>query len=476
MPSSASPAASPPPAGGDARPRLQRVLGLWDLLLFGIVLVNPAGPLGFFGVLNQQGHGHAATSILLAMLAMLMTAVSYGRMARAYPSAGSAFSYVGQEIHPVLGFATGWAILLDYLVFPAIAVVWISQQSHVFFPGLPYWLFVLAFTAAITALNVQNVRMSSRVNLGLTAGMGLVILIFLAAAAHYVLGHPHSQAGFFTRPFYDPATWDWRAIAGSTSLGVLTYIGFDGISTLAEEAREPRRHILPAAVLTCLAIGIICVAEVYAAQLLWPVAEPFPDLDTAFTFVAQRAWAPLFGVVGVTLAVANFGSGMGAQAATARLLYGMGRSGALPERFFGQIEPRRFVPRNNVLLVGAIAGIAAIVLPLVAGEATGYELGANMLNFGALLAYMGVNVSAFMRYYWRAARRHWINALIPAIGFAVCLVLWWNLNFRARLFGLLWMVTGIAYGAYKTRGYRVNALSFETPRESADAQTPTPAG
>ncbi len=463
MPSSASPTASSPPAGGDAGPRLQRVLGLWDLLLFGIVLVNPAGPLGFFGVLDQQGHGHAATSILLAMLAMLMTAVSYGRMARAYPSAGSAFSYVGQELNPLLGFATGWAILLDYLVFPAIAIIWIAQQSHVFFPGLPYWLYVLVFTAAITALNVQNVRMSSRFNLALTAGMGLIIGIFLIAATRYVLAHPHAEPGFFTRPFYDPQTWDWRAIAGSTSLGVLTYIGFDGISTLAEEARNPRRDILPAAVLTCLAIGIICVAEVYAAQLVWPGTEPYPDLDTAFTFVAQRAWAPLYGVVGFTLALANFGSGMGAQAATARLLYGMGRSGALPGRFFGQIEPVRHVPRNNVLLVGVIAGCAAIVLPAVAGEATGYELGANMLNFGALLAYMGVNLSAFMRYYWRADRRHWINALIPTIGFTVCLVLWWNLNFRARMFGLVWIVAGILYGAYKTRGFRLNNLSFEPP-------------
>jgi amino acid transporter len=465
MPSSAGSAAPPPLEGGGARPRLRRVLGLWDLILFGIVLVSPTGPLAFFGVLNERGRGHAATSILLAMFAMLMTAVSYGRMARAYPSAGSAFAYVGQEINPVLGYATGWGIMLDYLVFPAIAIIWIGQQMHVFFPAMPYWLCVTIFAGVITGLNVQNVRMSARVNLALTAGMGLIILIFLAAAARYVLGHPHGGGEFFTRPFYDPQTWSWKAIAASTSLGVLTYIGFDGISTLAEEAREPRRHILQAAVLTCVAIGIICVLEVYAAQLVWPVSEPFPDLDTSFTFVAQRVWAPLFGVVGFTLLVANFGSGMGAQAAAARLLYGMGRSGALPEWFFGRIEPKRRVPRNNVLLVGAIALFAAIVLPAVAGEATGYELGANMLNFGALLAYMGVNAAAFMRYYWRAPEKRLVNAIAPAVGFVVCLLLWWNLNVRARTFGVIWMAAGIAYGAWKTRWFRVNRLSFESPAE-----------
>lgn len=466
MPSNASPAVSSPPHGGDPRRRLQRVLGLWDLVLFGIVLVSPTGPLAFFGVLNERGRGHAATSILFAMFAMLMTAVSYGRMARAYPSAGSAFAYVGQEINPVLGYATGWGIMLDYLVFPAIAIIWIGQQMHVFFPAIPYWLCVTAFAGVITGLNVQNVRMSARVNMALTAGMGLIILIFLVAAARYVFGHPHGGGGFFFRPFYDPQTWNWRAIAASTSLGVLTYIGFDGISTLAEEARDPRRHILLAAVLTCVAIGIICILEVYAAQLVWPISEPFPNLDTSFTFVAQRVWAPLYGVVGFTLLVANFGSGMSAQAAAARLLYGMGRSGALPEGFFGQIEPKRHVPRNNVLLVGAVALCGAIVLPIVAGEATGYELGANLLNFGALLAYMGVNAAAFMRYYWRAEEKRLVDAIAPSVGFVVCLLLWWNLNVRARIFGAVWMAAGIAYGAWKTRGYRVNRLSFESPLES----------
>ena len=171
-----------------------------------------------------------------------------------------------------------------------------------------------------------------------------------------------------------------------TSIAVLTYIGFDGISTLSEEAENPRRNILLATVLTCLVIGILSAVEVYAAQLIWPAIAAFPDVDTAFVHVAGRAWVPLFAIIGFTLLVANFGSGMGAQLGAARLLYGMGRSNALPKSFFGVVDPKHAVPRNNVLFVGAIALLGAFVMS--------YDLGAEMLNFGALIAFMGVNAAA----------------------------------------------------------------------------------
>src|SRR5882724_12677540 len=192
--------------------------------------------------------------------------------------------------------------------------------------------------------------------------MGGVIAIFYVVAALYIFGNSHDGAAFFTRPFYDPQTWDTKLVLGGTSLAVLTYIGFDGISTLSEEAENPRRNILLATVLTCVVIGLLSALEVYAAQLLWPASEPFPNLDTAFTYVAGRAWQPLFAVVGFTLVVANFGSGMGAQLGAARLLYGMGRSKALPQSFFGVVDPKRHVPRNNVVFVGMVALAGALLV------------------------------------------------------------------------------------------------------------------
>ena len=444
-------------------PRLRRALTLSDLILYGVIVIQPVAPMSVFGVLSQRGHGHVVTTILIAMVAMLFTAISYGRMARAYPSAGSAFTYVGQEINPALGYVTGWSMVMDYMLNPMICIIWISQQAHDFAPGIPYWGWAIFFALVFTGLNIQGVKTSARVNTGLAMGMGVVIAIFFVAAARYIFGNPHGGPGFFTRPFYDPQMWNAKAVLGGTSIAVLTYIGFDGISTLSEEAENPRRNILLATVFTCLVIGILSALEVYAAQLVWPASQSYPNVDTAFTYVSGRAWRPLFAVVGFTLVVANFGSGMGAQLGAARLLYGMGRSKALPQSFFGVVDPKRRVPRNNVLFVGGLALAGAFLLPAVAGAATGYELGANLLNFGALIAFMGVNAAAFVRYYLREQEKKLVNLVPPVLGFFICFILWWNLSTKARIFGALWMAVGIAFGAWKTRGFRGDLVDFELP-------------
>ena len=199
---------------------------------------------------------------------------------------------------------------MDYMLDPMICIIWCSQQAHVFAPGVPYAVWAIFFGAVFTGLNIQGIKTSARVNTVLAAGMGAVVAIFFVAAARYIFGNPHDGAAFFTRPFYDPQMWDMKSVLGATSIAVLSYIGFDGISTLSEEAENPRRNILLATVLTCLVIGILSAFEVYAAQLIWPATQPFPNSDTAFTYVAGRAWAPLFAIVGFTLLVANFGSGM----------------------------------------------------------------------------------------------------------------------------------------------------------------------
>src|SRR5438445_2919224 len=354
---------------------------------------------------------------------------------------------------------------MDYMLNPMICIIWISQQAHDFAPGIPYWGWAIFFALVFTGLNIQGVKTSARVNTGLAMGMGVVIAIFFVAAARYIFGNPQGRSGLFTRPFYDPQMWNAKAVLGGPSLAVLTYIGFDGISTLSEEAENPRRNILLATVLTCLVIGILSAMQVYAAQLVWPASEAYPNVDTAFTFVAGRAWQPLFAIVGFTLVVANFGSGMGAQLGAARLLYGMGRSSALPKSFFGAVDPKRRIPRNNVLFVGALALAGAFLLPAVAGVATGYELGANLLNFGALIAFMGVNAAAFVRYYVRAQEKKLGNLVPPILGFFICFLLWWNLSTKARVFGALWMAVGIAFGAWKTRGFRGDLVNFELPPE-----------
>ena len=439
-----------------AGPRLRRTLTLRDLILYGIIVIQPVAPMSVFGVLSQRGRGHVVTAILIALVAMLFTGISYGRMARAYPSAGSAFTYVAQEVNPAVGYITGWSMVMDYMLNPLICTIWCAEQTHQFAPGIPLWGWKVFFAIVFTLLNIQGIKTSARINTIMAILMGAVVAVIFAAAARYILGHPHAEQGFFTRPFYDPRTFTYAGLFGCTSIAVLTYIGFDGISTLSEEAENPRRNILLATVMTCVVIGLLSAVEVYVAQLIWPAVEKFPDLDTAYVYVAARAWKPLFPIVGFTLLLANFGSGMGAQIGAARLLYGMGRSNALPKSFFGVVDERHRVPRNNVVFVGAVALLGAFLLS--------YERGAEMLNFGALIAFMGVNFAAFLRYYVRAQEKKLTYLVPPVLGFFICLALWLNLSRPAKLYGSIWMAAGILFGIWKTRGFR-EQLSFELPPE-----------
>jgi len=439
--------------GAAAAPKLRRALGLRDLVLYGIVVIQPTAPMPIYGVVSVQARGHVVTAVLIAMVAMLFTAISYGRMARAYPSAGSAFTYVGQEIHPALGYVVGWGMVMDYLLNPLICTILCSQLAGNFAPGVPYVVWAVFFAGLFTALNLFGIQIAAGINDTLAIGMGIVIAVFFVAVAHFVFVAPPAGPGFWWHPFFDPKTFDLRLVLGGTSLAVLTYIGFDGISTLSEEAKNPTRDILFATVLVCLITGLLAGCEVYAAQLIWPADKPFPNVDTAFVHVAGMAggaWLML--LINGTLLVATIGSGMGSQLGAARLLYAMGRSDALPRAFFGVLDPVRQNPRNNVLFAGALALIGALTMS--------FERGVELLNFGALVAFMGVNASSLVRYYVRAAERKLLDAVVPVSGCLVCFSLWWSLNLHAKLAGAAWMAVGLIYGAFRTRGFRKDLILF----------------
>ncbi len=431
---------------------LRRSLGIWELLVLGIILVQPTAPMPLFGVVHQAARGHVATAVLIGMVAMLFTAMSYGSMARVYPSAGSAYTYVGHEIHPVAGFLTGWSMLLDYVINPVICTIWCAKAAGNFAPQIPERIWDVIFAGLFTFLNLRRVRTTARANAVMAGVMILVVGWVLVAITRWLLGQPHLDAGLFTRPFYDPATFTWGRLGGGTALAVLTYIGFDGISTLSEEAENPRRNIPLAMILICLVVGVLSTVEVYAAQLIWPGTEAFPDNDTAYVYVAARAGgALLFQVVNFTLLVANMGSGAGGQLAGARLLFGMGRDNVLPRSVFGVIHPVTHVPANNVLLIGLLCVVGAFSMT--------YEFGAELLNFGAFIGFMGVNVAAFLRAWRTGVRTMWALAP-PLMGFVICLVIWLNLSPQSKWVGAVWLSLGAAYGWWKTDGFKT-VIKFE---------------
>jgi amino acid transporter len=407
-------------------------------VVYGIIIIQPTAPMGIYGVVSNVAGGHVVTTILIGMVAMLFTAVSYGRMARVYPSAGSAYTYVGKELHPILGYVVGWSMLMDYLLNPIICVIWCSAAAQNVFPNVPYAAWAMAFVVVFTVLNLRGVKTSSQVNAILALGMSIVVVIFLAYAIRYLALVAKPVAGQWLLPFYDPATFSASRLFRGTSIAVLTYIGFDGISTMSEEVENPRRNIMLATVLTCLVIGILSMVEVYVAQLVWPSHTPFPEsmVDTAYVHVAERVGGRfLFHLLNATLLIANMGSGMAAQFGAARLLYGMGRGNALPRRFFGAVDAASGIPRNNVLAVGACTLVGVFLLT--------YQKGAELLNFGAFIAFMGVNAAALLHYRFRSQQKVFLAATIPTLGLLVSGFIWLNLNHSAQLLGIAWIVIGL---------------------------------
>ncbi|HUD67371.1 MAG TPA: APC family permease [Candidatus Sulfotelmatobacter sp.] len=445
-------------AAPSAVPRLRRTLTLWDLIFYGIVLIQPIAPVPLYGVAQKLSDGHFVTIILIALFAMLITAVSYGRMGALYPTAGSAYTYVGKGLNPHLGFLAGWAMILDYLLQPLINTVWISTALHErYLPQIPYIAWAALIAGIMTVLNLAGVKSSSHANKVLLAVMSVVVAFFVVLAIRYLYGGQGWSGLFSIEPLYDPKTFNSHKILTATSFAALTYIGFDGVTTLAEDVENPKRNVLLAVVLTCVFAGVCSGIEAYLGSRVWPDWRSFPNLETAFMDICSRVGGVLlFNAMGAILIVAAFGSGLTGTLGAARLLFGMGRDGVLPKRFFGYLKPGSSTPTYNILLIGVVAFLGAVLLNSI-GSA--YEHAGELLNFGAFLAFMGVNLACFWQFTMiakktGAERRVLRDTILPLIGFAFCALIWWNLNNLAKTVGGIWFAIGILYVGYKTNWFR----------------------
>lgn len=442
----------------NAPQKLRRVLSLRHLVFYGIVAVTPSAPATIFGLAEVKSHGHVVSTILAAMVAMVLTAISYGRMAAVYPSAGSAYAYVSRGIHPYLGFFAGWAMLLDYLFIPLFCVIYGTLALQRALPWLPFWLGALLFAGSITLVNLTGIHCTARVNDVLIAFMFGVLIAFLVAATKYVVARYGVGGLFSTQPLYHPTTFHLRTMASATSFAALTYLGFDAVTTLAEDVKNPRRNVLLAVVIVCVFTGLFGSVLVYLAHQAWPDYTTYPNVETAFIDVTGRVGGPLlFQAMAILLVVANIGAGLTSQVGAARLLFGMGRDDVLPRRIFARLHHARNTPWINLLLLGALAFLGAQVLS--------YELTAELLNFGAFLGFMGVNIAVIWTFWLRPGpqqkRRLVADLLLPAAGFLFCLAIWVGLSWPAKIAGSVWLIVGLAVLAARTQW-------FHAPMEMTD--------
>jgi putrescine importer len=446
-----------------ATPHLRRVLSLWDLIFYGVVAIEPIAAVPLYGVGQQLSRGHMIDTILVGMVPILFTALSYGRMAALYPAAGSAYSYVGRGLNPHAGFLAGWAMFLCYLAIPTINVVLVAATVQREFPHVPFWAGALGFAALITGLKVLGVRWTARSSEALLAFMCIVILLFIALAIKYLVQAHGAAALISSRPFYNPETFNLRVMVVAMAFAALTFTGFDGLTTLAEEAKNPRRNVLLALVVVVLFTGVFSCFQVYLAQLVMPDYNSFVRPETAFMDVCQRVGGlMLFHSMGLVLVVAAVGSSLTGQASAARILFGMARENVLPRRIFAYLDPKRSIPSRSIWATGVLAFAAGC---MANQNGNGFELAGEVINCGAYMAFMGVNLAAFWQY--------WVvkvpgcepdvlrDIVSPAFGFFTCFAIWLSLPRLALLVGGGFLLLGLAIAAVKTRGFRASPVTIE---------------
>lgn len=447
-----------PQADLQTTPRLKRVLGLWDLIYYGIILISPIAAVPMFGEAQILSKGHAVTTLLASMVAMTATAVSFGRMATVYPSAGSAYTYVSRGFNPHIGFVLGWAMFLEYLFQPLQNSLYAALTIQRLLPHVPLAVLSAAAVGFMTLLCWMGIRTTARTNQILLAFMSIVMAAFLFESFRYIFIHQHWQGLVSMQPLYDPRTFSVRAIAAGTALAATTYIGFDGVSILAEEVHNPRRNVLLATVLVCIFTGLFAGLQVYLAQRVWPDYRTLSNPETAFMDVAEVVGGyHLFAAFGIVLLVSSLACGLAGHLGAVRLLYGMGRDNLLPRKIFGYLDPQRGSPAYNVIIVGILAYAGTMTL--------GWERAVEILNFGALLAFMAVNLVALRHFGFSRGnvgqRNLFLDILAPILGFLFCLVIFLGLQGSTLVVGAVWCAIGGLYVALKTKGLRVAPVEID---------------
>lgn len=424
---------------------LKRTLTLSTVTLFGIAYMTPIIVLGTFGILSDLSKGQVPTAYLLASLAMLFTAASYAHMASAFPQAGSAYTYVRRAIGARLGFMAGWGILLDYLFLPM--AIWLIGAAYLSsaFPTVPQPLWVLAFIAITTLINIVGLRLAKSVNGVLMLVQMLVLIAFVGLAIRYVLGNAATPL-WTLEPFFGDGGLPLAVSAAAVAC--YSFLGFDAVSTLAEETHEPHRTIPRAILLITILGGAIFITVSYFVQLAHP-SLTFVDVDSAAYEIARNIGGDVFvSIFLIGLIVGQFTSGLSAQASASRLLYAMGRDRVLPNALFGRLG-RFGTPVNAIALCGIIALLA---LKLDVTTSTSF------INFGAFLAFALVNLSVIAHYFIAEGKRglgaFMLYLVCPLIGASATLWLMINLDHLAIMLGACWLAVGLIYLACITGGFR----------------------
>jgi putrescine importer len=434
--------------GSERETHFRRVLGLPALVFFGLAYMVPLTVWTTYGIVTTSTKGHLPLAYLVTTVAMALTAYSYGRMVLVHPIAGSAYSYASRSFGRGLGFMVGWALMLDYIFLPMINYLLIGLYMQDYFPSTPQALWIIIAVVVVTALNILGIRLVASANFVFVAAQFVFIAVFAVMAVIEFTSDVEVRS--FTAPFIESGI-DFGAVFAGAAVLALSFLGFDAISTLSEETRDPKRKIPLAIMLCAIAGGLIYIFQAYLGHLAFPNFASFADRQDVASADVMKAIGGDFLNSFFTAAYVSacFAGAMAAQASVARILFAMGRDGTLPRPVFGWLHPRYRTPIVGNVIV-AIFGLTALFITL--------NTVAAMISFGALAAFSFVNLAVVKTYVIDGGRRTGGDilkyAVIPLLGFAFTIYLWTQLSKLTFQIGLGWLAAGFVYLVYLTRGFR----------------------
>ena len=439
-------------------PRLRRVLSRADLVVYGLTIITPTAAYPVFGIVQQISNGHAALAYLAAVVGMLFTATSYGSMAAAYPSAGSTYTYAKRALNDYVGFLAGWSMILDYVLIPLLSAVYVSITAARLVPAIPYAVWAFLFAATITMINVRGIRVTAQTSRWMMVAMTASAILFVALATRWVITMMGWDGLLQPDLVLNPATLEVPPLMTAAAIATLSYLGFDAVSTLAEDTRNPERDIGFATLTVCVLQAGFCFLITYLSAAVWAPSKPFPNVETAILDVsALIGGVPMFGFTTFILLLAAVASSVTSQAGASRLLYGMGRDGILPRSIFAYLDPVHATPVRSIYLMGFISFVGALLIS--------FQLIVELVNFGAFVGFILVNLSVIRHYFLRGRKRSGFAfvryLLFPLIGASVCAYVWSSLGSNAKLLGFGWLLVGAIYLAVLTKGFREPMKNLE---------------
>jgi len=424
--------------------QLHRALTTRDLVIYGLIFMVPIAPYSVFGFVYNDAKGMVPLAYLVGLVGMFFTALSYAAMSRAFPLAGSVYTYAQRGLHEIAGFFSGWLILLDYILVPSLLYLFSAVALRPVFPTVPAWVWLVAFISFNAAVNFVGIQFTARVNRYMLIMELAVLALFVVLGLVALYGG--AGAGRLTlKPIYDAHVFSLSTVAGATSIAVLSFLGFDGISTLSEENRAGKDAVGRATVLSLLLVGVLFMLQTWIATDL-SADMHFSSPETAFYEITERAggaWLRLVTIIAVVLATA-IANAMAAQAAVSRILFAMARDGKLPA-ILAKVHPRYKTPYVSTL---AVAVVSLLVGLLFANRVDDLTL---IVNFGALTGFVLLHLSVINHYLIRRRSGDWLRHLIfPVIGMLIIVYVLYEMDRTAKILGMGWIGIGIVYYAVLT--------------------------